>query len=271
MYNLSEQRRRRIEITVITSGLVLAIVLALIVVGCERGDRYPAGAGVSQPPLTTASPQTPTPTEDGPTAEESPTGDPDAGQSPTGDPDPGPGTDDPSADEGEDPLIELVPSPEDCVSYDPDNLAVQDLGATGWGMVDGSHKIAIFDTQADANDGVKVARNYTERCFIGRGNDRPDRYAYITTYFQSPSGLPFGPAPTLDCESYDPAEVGIRDAGEDGWRLTFDGADLPLQFDSMPDMARGRDVATDHTQLCFIGRGNDRPDPYRYIHEFWLG
>lgn len=78
----------------------------------------------------------------------------------------------------------VEPSPEDCVSYNPANLTVASAGADGWQMRDGSHIMALLDTQADAEDAVKVARNHTRSCFIGRDNTRPNRHRYILEFWR---------------------------------------------------------------------------------------
>ncbi|MGH3646424.1 MAG: hypothetical protein ACRDTM_04510 [Micromonosporaceae bacterium] len=164
---------------------------------------------------------------------------------------------------------DVEPAAEDCVGYNPSNLTVKDAGATGWLMVDGNHSMALFDTQADAQLGVKMARHYTQSCFIGRDNQRPDRYRYIKRYWTGPSGLA-GAMPTPDCLSYNPHNLTIEKYGDAGWRL-IDGSHAMLLLDTAEDAERARLMAGDHSKLCFIGRGNSRPDRSRYIVEYWLG
>ncbi len=162
----------------------------------------------------------------------------------------------------------ISPSAEDCVGYNPANLTVQNAGAVGWRVVDGSHAMLVFDTESDAIDGVRVARGWRQMCFIGRANTRPDRYRYISYYWKTPSGLPVGLAPHLDCVSYNPAKLAIRNNGAIGWTLVDDEQSL-LLLDTAGDAGRARLVAAGSSQLCFIGRGNSRPDRYRYIVEYW--
>ncbi len=76
------------------------------------------------------------------------------------------------------------------------------------------------------------------------------------------------PAPE-DCISYDPGSVVLRNTA-DGW-VVSDGTSNLLLFASQPDAQLGAQVALAHTELCFIGRGNTRPTPYRYIFEYWKG
>ena len=167
------------------------------------------------------------------------------------------------------------PASEDCVGYNPSNLTVTTSG-DAWVLRDGSHGMVLFDTQADAEDGRRVARNWTKLCFIGRDNTEPDRYRYIVTYFTNPSGLPLGPAPeTMDCIPYDPDDLAIysgpahpADPENEDWAL-HSGATPLLFLASEPDALRAEIVASDNTRLCVIGHGNDRPDPYRYRLFWW--
>jgi hypothetical protein len=183
------------------------------------------------------------------------------------------GGDDAGGDSGTDagppPAPPVTPSAKDCVSYDPENLTVVSGGATGWYVRDGSHSMMVFDTQAHANDAVKVARNYTKSCYIGRGNDRADRSRYIHQYWEVPSGLPLGQAPARDCTKYDPTKLTVTQDGDDGWYLT-DGSTQLMLLDTAADAERARLVAAGRTNLCLIGASNTRPDWYRYTMEYWL-
>lgn len=163
----------------------------------------------------------------------------------------------------------------DCVSYNPANLSVTASG-DAWVLRDGTHAMKLFDTAADAEDARRVARNWKQLCFIGRGNSGPDRYRHMITYFKEPSGLPLGPAPAnIECITYDPDDLDLysgaahpADADNDDWAL-YSGP-IPLLFlANEPDAQRARLVARDYTRVCFIGAGNDRPDPYRYQMEWW--
>jgi len=75
-----------------------------------------------------------------------------------------------------------VPDP-DCVSFNPDNLTVHDLGATGWRVQDGSHYIIILATKADAEDAVKVMKHYNRSCYVGRSYTGTDRLEYIVNWW----------------------------------------------------------------------------------------
>lgn len=98
--------------------------------------------------------------------------------------------------------------------------------------------------------------------------DRPDRDRYIVRYWKGVSGLPLGPAPTLDCVGYDPNNLSVKSAGDDGW-LLVDGGHQMLLLDTANDAERARMMASGYSKLCFIGRDNTRPNRHRYILEFW--
>ncbi|MFV2126412.1 hypothetical protein ACFHWS_18030 [Micromonospora sp. LOL_013] len=193
--------------------------------------------------------------------------DPGDGGGTDGDADHPDGGDSGDGGDGGEPEPPVQPAAEDCVTYDPANLTIEQSG-DAWRMRDGGHAIKLFATKTDAEDGVKVARNWTRLCFIGRDNDRADRHRYIITYFQGPSGLPFGPAPHFDCITYDPAELAVHGPDGDGWGLR--AAATPLLFlASAADAERARLVAAGNTRLCLIGHGNGQPDPSRYQLEYW--
>ncbi len=44
-----------------------------------------------------------------------------------------------------------------------------------------------------------------------------------------------------------------------------------MLYDNETDALRGLAIAGNHTELCFIGRGNTRTDRWTYLHEFWHG
>jgi hypothetical protein len=79
-------------------------------------------------------------------------------------------------------IATVIPSP-DCLPHNGDNLSIEDLGATGWRVNQGSEAIALFDTKADAQAAILVMKHYNRHCYIGRGYSGSDRLKYITDYF----------------------------------------------------------------------------------------
>ncbi|MCI0686465.1 MAG: hypothetical protein L0Y54_04395 [Sporichthyaceae bacterium] len=270
-----DRRNTKIRIAVFTTAVLAAIALAFAMVSCEQRATGDVSGLTLPSPTVDWSQHTPTPvstpTEDAESG--SPNGteqDGSGGQEGGSDGSDGNDGDPDGGEEGGGMVEELEPAAEDCVGYDPTKLATKDLGDDGWGLAAGGISLLAYATKADAMDAVKVARNHTELCFIGRGNDRPNKWAYLTTYFAGESGLPLGAAPVLDCVSYQASGLALLDIGDDGWRLEVDGDPLPLlRFDTKAQALLAHQVASSHTKLCFINQHNDRPNPFRYIHEFW--
>jgi hypothetical protein len=155
---------------------------------------------------------------------------------------------------------------EDCLPYDRTRLSIRDEGAGGWLLTDGGSRMLMLDNEADAQRAMSLARRHTHHCFIGRGNHRPDRARYIVHYWR---GNP-GAVPTSgdDCIGYNRATVGVFDRGALGWRLE-DGASALVLYDNQADANRGLMVARAFSNLCFIGRGNSRPNRADYIVHYW--
>jgi hypothetical protein len=169
------------------------------------------------------------------------------------------------------PVPPVQPAPiaaEDCISYNPRTLRIVDEGADGWLLTDGGSRMLMLDNQADAVRALALAQRHTAHCFIGRNNARPNRADYIRDYWTGSTGA----TTTIqdeDCVAYNPATVGVFDRGEIGWRME-DGAHWMLLYHDQADANRGLAVAQANAgRLCFIGRGNSRPERSRYITEYW--
>jgi hypothetical protein len=75
-------------------------------------------------------------------------------------------------------------SPEDCVAYSPGALQVVDKGGDGSALVSNGTQLALLDTHFDAALLGSIAGQYSNECFIGRGNARQNPYVYITEYWK---------------------------------------------------------------------------------------
>ena len=71
-----------------------------------------------------------------------------------------------------------------------------------------------------------------------------------------------------DCISYNTRSLRIVDEGVNGWLLT-DGRSRMLTLDNEEDATAALALARGHTQQCFIGRDNRRPNRKDYIVEYW--
>ncbi len=70
------------------------------------------------------------------------------------------------------------------------------------------------------------------------------------------------------CFRYNPGNLRITDEGDRGWLLT-DVFSLMLTLDNEADARDALALSRRHTANCFIGRGNTRPFPRKYIVQYW--
>jgi hypothetical protein len=151
-------------------------------------------------------------------------------------------------------------------------LTIEDLGATGWRLNSSTSAMLLTDTQADAQKALKLAQLHTKHCFIGRGNQRANRFDYIVTFWTGPGGsivaIPAGAIPGEDCIGYDPANLSIENLGTTGWRLDS-GPIAMVLADTVDDANNLKALAGNYAQQCFIGRNNSRSDRLRYIVDYW--
>lgn len=261
---------RRTWLALAGTGAAVLVLLALIAVACQaRSNQLPAALDSPAPTASGSAPAVADESDVGELGGQPGGGQPGGGQPGGGQPEPGdspaPGGEDPPGDDGEPDPVE--PAAKDCISYDATDIGVEPTGGD-WRVRIGSSSFKVFASQGEANDAAWVARHWTRRCFIGRGNDRDDRYRYIAHYFEQSSNLPALIMPAHDCISYDPPNLGISHHAGDWWLLDGPAELLPLA--SQADAERARAVASDHSRLCYIGRGNDRPDHDRYTMSYWL-
>ena len=73
---------------------------------------------------------------------------------------------------------------QDCISYNTGGLRIENEGANGWLLTDGSSRMAMLDNQDDAQQALTVARRFSQQCFIGRNNTRPNRKDFIVQYWR---------------------------------------------------------------------------------------
>lgn len=78
----------------------------------------------------------------------------------------------------------VIAQREDCIPYNVRALRIVDEGALGWLLTDGNSRMLGLDNEADAKAALALAKKYTQHCFIGRGNKRPNRKDYIVHYWK---------------------------------------------------------------------------------------
>ena len=147
------------------------------------------------------------------------------------------------------------PSPLDCISYEP--TALTKVYAAGvWSIKQGSNEIARGyggPTDSTGDKLLALAKRYRQVCFIGRGNFRDEKEAYIFEYWRNPSGIN-SPIPDSedDCSSYDRNNLQVNDMGSGyGWRVKDDDHVLQI-FDTQADAINGRIVLAKYNQICYV-------------------
>lgn len=156
----------------------------------------------------------------------------------------------------------------DELPYNPRALRIVDEGPTGWLLTDGVSRMKMFDNKEDARNGLRVARRHTRHGFVGRDNPRRNRIDYITEYWAGNSGLSWEPLTKTDCIPYNPNNVVAEDLDAKGWRLREGNHWMLLAHDLNDALAILR-VVERHSRMCFIGRGNKRPNRKGYIMTYW--
>lgn len=156
----------------------------------------------------------------------------------------------------------------DEIPYNPRRLHVVDEGARGWLLTDGTMRMKMLDNAEDARNGLRVARRHTRQGFVGRDNGRSNRDDYIVEYWAGDSGLRWEALTKTDSIPYSAANVVAEDLDADGWRLRDGGHWMVLAHD-LNDALSTLDVIERNSQICFIGRGNHRPNRKRYSMTYW--
>lgn len=156
----------------------------------------------------------------------------------------------------------------DEIAYNPRTLRIVDEGANGWLLTDGVSRMEMLDNKEDARNALRVARRHTRQGFVGRDNHRANRIDYITEYWTGNSGLPHEPLTKVDVIPYDPGKVVAEDIDADGWRLK-EGNHWMLMADDLNDALAVLRIVERYTKMCFIGRGNKRPNRKSYIMTYW--
>lgn len=166
-----------------------------------------------------------------------------------------------------------VTADEDCIPYDTANLGmIQNTNDTppSWTITApylvGFQFLASADTQPEATNLLALFQRYSQQCFVGRGNNRPNRLQYVFPYFRGANGRQTTITPE-DCVTYSSNAVQIvSQAG--AWAVVSAGTQLAL-LDTPFDASVISGIASQASSECFIGRGNTRKDPYGYITEYW--
>ena len=158
---------------------------------------------------------------------------------------------------------------EDCVAYDPGSLRVHKLdGDQGFAVAsDPASPILTLDNESDARRGVSLARAFKKHCYLGRTSRRPNKNVYLIEYWLEPTGASLA-IDGEQCFAYSRSALRVVENGAQGFSL----ADPPrrlLLADTKADAEKIWEHAQQHSQMCFIGQGNRRPNQRDYIAQYW--
>jgi hypothetical protein len=151
------------------------------------------------------------------------------------------------------------PSPEDCITYNPNNLTKR-YEAGIWTINDGGIQVMRLHGGPSDNVGEKglaLAKRYRSHCFIGRNNHREEKYSYIFDYWRNSSGINSTiPDQEDDCSPYNRSNISVDEMGDDAYRVK-DHDHVLHGFDTRTDANNGKLVLGKYNQICFIGDSDD--------------
>jgi hypothetical protein len=128
----------------------------------------------------------------------------------------------------------------------------------------GSDALLAFKTSLDANQGLALAKEYSQQCFVGR-NDQMAA-GDVMTYWLSPvSGAAAVPSP--DCIPYDASQLSVVSSGS-RW-LVQTSSDAIESFVSQADANNAKLVMSHYNQHCYVGRDYSGADRAEYITEWF--
>lgn len=144
----------------------------------------------------------------------------------------------------------LCPPKQDCISFDPGQAEVKQMGST-WKIVVGSMMMLDFGSnEGEARQALKIIKHYgmDQQCFVGRPDPSME-------YYLVGGSSPSGSYPGEDCISFDPDNIEVKKLGN-RWKIV-DGNSIMLDFDD-------NEAEANHaleilkcfkfTEQCFVGR-----------------
>ena len=146
-------------------------------------------------------------------------------------------------------VISVKPE-EDCISCNPNNLQVVNIGGS-WKIVEGGHWLMDFGSkEADAHESLKIIKYYgmDSHCFVGRPNASFE-------YWLVGGTAPNGGYAAEDCVSFNPDTIEVKSVGG-SWKIV-DGSHWMFDFGSNETEAKlAYDIIKYYgfTRSCFVGR-----------------
>jgi len=139
---------------------------------------------------------------------------------------------------------------EDCLYFNPDNIAVQAASGGQYRIVDGSHSMFSFPNQAEANAALNIIKNYklNKSCFVGRPGPSLE-------YMLKGTAAPAGSTGGEDCTSFNPGTIKVQKASGN-WKIV-DGSSWLFDFGSSEKEARlafNLIKKYSFNRTCYVGR-----------------
>lgn len=158
-----------------------------------------------------------------------------------------------------DPPIGSLLLPEDCESFNPDNLTIVTSGSQRV-IRDGAHTLFTFSNGHEALTAGSIIRYYRadKACMIGRPGPS---FQYLLVGDHGPQGSANGE----DCLSFDPSDIGIEPLGDGRYVLKWEWVNATLfVFPNMLEAGNALSTIRKYgfSQVCYVGR----PDPsFQYM------
>jgi len=169
-------------------------------------------------------------------------------------------------------LLAQAPLPhEDCLPYNPQTVRIELQASGWWSLVDGRHRMQIFATEKDAQNGLALARRYSFQCFIGRHRSTRPNVTFrehrrdIVLYWKGQTGTQTTISPET-CQPYVGSALRIEDNGAAG-ALVTDGKNFHIPVDNGADAKGLITLAHLYTTHCTIGRA-DQSWPFGRV-DYW--
>ena len=143
---------------------------------------------------------------------------------------------------------------EDCISYDPTDLAIEPFGSAEYRIIEGGNNaMFIFPNLEGAEEALEVMIFYqlNQSCFVGRPG--------ASFFYQlKDGGSPVGALTGEDCVSFDPNNIEVEFISGT-WKIVDDNHWLFDFGENQEEACEAYAVMKEYgfTKSCFVGR----PDP----------
>lgn len=144
------------------------------------------------------------------------------------------------------------PFDEDCTSFDPDDLTIDQSGDS-WRLIAGTAVLLSFDEYDDAQKTKEVIEFYgfSNPCYVTRPD--PDFNYWLVE--GTPAVKSDSSPVDEDCVSVNPDDLTLEQTSDDRWRI-ISGPSVLLTFDEYDDAQKSKEIIEfyEFTNYCFVSR-----------------